>query len=265
MAFGTKTNERPGTRATVRYLRVSAYKAREVLDLIRGLHVDDADGILEFTDRAVAADIRKLLASAVANAEKNDEIDPNELYVSACYADEGPTLKRWRPRARGRATRIRKRTCHITIIVSRMSAKELEQRRARTEAAVGRGGVRRDAAEARRARVAKSRAARAERAAAHDHAHDHDGADHTHDEDGNIVPLDAEVDESAADEIPGEPTDETIEAAEGAQATDASDLTDEVEDAAEAEVPGEPTEAVMDAVEEAADEASDDDADEEKK
>ena len=152
MTFGTKTNERPGTRASVRYLRVSAYKAREVLDLIRGLHVDDADGVLEFTDRAVAADIRKVLASAVANAEKNDEIDPNELYVSACYADEGPTLKRWRPRARGRATRIRKRTCHITIIVSRMDAKTLEQRRARTEAAVGRGGVRRDVAEARRAR-----------------------------------------------------------------------------------------------------------------
>ena len=72
MAFGTKTNERPGTRAQVRYLRVSAYKAREVLDLIRGLHVDDADGVLEFTDRAVATEIRKVLASAVANAEHND-------------------------------------------------------------------------------------------------------------------------------------------------------------------------------------------------
>ena len=186
MTFGTKTNERPGTRASVRYLRVSAYKAREVLDLIRGLHVDDADGVLEFTDRAVATDIRKVLASAVANAEKNDEIDPNELYVSACYADEGPTLKRWRPRARGRATRIRKRTCHITIIVSRMDPKKLEQRRARTEAAVGRGGVRRDAAEARRARVAKSQAARAAREAEHDH--DHEGP-HTHDEDGNAIPI----------------------------------------------------------------------------
>jgi large subunit ribosomal protein L22 len=259
MAFGTKTNERPGTRASVRYLRVSAYKAREVLDLIRGLHVDDADGILEFTDRAVAADVRKVLASAVANAEKNDEIDPNELYVSACYADEGPTLKRWRPRARGRATRIRKRTCHITTIVSRMDARELEQRRARTEAAVGRGGVRRDAAEARRARVAKSRAARAER-----HAdHDHEGADHTHDEDGNAIPI--EVDEDAAQEIPGEPTEETIEAAEEAQAVDAGDLTDQVEDAAENEVPGEPSEAVMDAVEEAAEEAQDDASDGETK
>ncbi len=258
---GTKTNERPGTRASVRYLRVSAYKAREVLDLIRGLHVDDADGILEFTDRAVAADIRKVLASAVANAEKNDEIDPNELFVSACYADEGPTLKRWRPRARGRATRIRKRTCHITIIVSRMGARELEQRRARTEAAVGRGGVRRDAAEARRARVAKSRAARAERAG-HDHDHDHEGP-HTHDEDGNVVPL--EVDEAAADEIPGEPTEETIEMAEDSAADDAGDLTDEVEDAAENEVPGEPTEAVMDAVEEAAEDTEAGPSDEETK
>ena len=195
MAFGTKTNERPGTRAQLRYLRVSAYKAREVLDLIRGLHVDDADGVLEFTDRAVATEIRKVLASAVANAEHNDEIDPNDLYVSACYADEGPTLKRWRPRARGRATRIRKRTCHITIIVSRMDADQLEKRRARAAAAVSRGGVRRDATEARRARVEKSRA---KAVARHGHDHDHDHED----EDGDVVP--------------GEPTEETIEAAEGA-------------------------------------------------
>jgi large subunit ribosomal protein L22 len=244
MAFGTKTNERPGTRAQVRYVRVSAYKAREVLDLIRGLHVDDADGVLEFTDRAVATDVRKLLASAVANAEHNDSIDPNDLYVSACYADEGPTLKRWRPRARGRATRIRKRTCHITLIVSRMDPKKLEQRRARTDAAVGRGGVRRDAAEARRARVARSRAAA--------ETHDHEGHDHDHEHDD-------------AEDIPGEPTEATIELAEEAQA---DDLTDEVLADAENEHPGEPTEAVEAAVEEAADddatEASDD-ASEEKK
>jgi large subunit ribosomal protein L22 len=244
MAFGTKTNERPGTRAQVRYVRVSAYKAREVLDLIRGLHVDDADGVLEFTDRAVATDVRKLLASAVANAEHNDSIDPNDLYVSACYADEGPTLKRWRPRARGRATRIRKRTCHITLIVSRMDPAKLEQRRARTDAAVGRGGVRRDAAEARRARVARSRAAA--------ETHDHEGHDHDHEHDD-------------AEDIPGEPTEATIELAEEAQA---DDLTDEVIADAENEHPGEPTEAVEAAVEEAADddatEASDD-ASEEKK
>lgn len=232
MAFGTKTNERPGTRAQVRHLRVSAYKAREVLDLIRGLHVDDADGVLEFTDRAVANDIRKVLSAAVANAEHNDEIDPNELYVSACYADEGPTLKRWRPRARGRATRIRKRTCHVTVIVSRMDAKKLEQRRARTDAAVGRGGVRRDAGEARRARVAKSRAA-AEARQVHDH--DHEGHDHDHE-----------------DVVPGEPTEATIEAAQGA--TD-GDVTEAVVAEAENEVPGEPTEATIDAVVEAAEES----------
>jgi large subunit ribosomal protein L22 len=198
MTFGTKTNERPGTRAQVRHLRVSAYKAREVLDLIRGLHVDDADGVLEFTERAVATEIRKVLGAAVANAEHNDEIDPNELYVSACFADEGPTMKRWRPRARGRATRIRKRTCHITIIVSRMDPKQLEQRRARTEAAVGRGGVRRDAAEARRARVAKSQAARAAREAEHDHDHDHEDHDHEHEDHDH---------EDAADEVV---TDEVV-------------------------------------------------------
>src|SRR5690554_3263647 len=171
MAFGTKTNERPGTRAQLRYLRVSAYKAREVLDLIRGLHVDDADAVLEFTDRAVAKEIRKVLASAVANAEHNDQLDPNELYVSACYADEGPTLKRWRPRARGRATRIRKRTCHITIIVSRMDETQLRLRTEKVERS-GRvaGGTAGRAS--RRARVAKSR-----QAEGHDHDHDHDEAE----------------------------------------------------------------------------------------
>ncbi len=234
MAFGTKTNERPGTRAQVRYLRVSAYKAREVLDLIRGLHVDDADGVLEFTDRAVATEVRKVLASAVANAEHNDEVDPNELYVSACFADEGPTLKRWRPRARGRATRIRKRTCHITIIVSRMDQALLEKRRARADAAVGRGGVRRDAAEARRARVAKSRAAAEALAGEHDHDHDHD-----------------------EDVVPGEPTEATIEAAEAGGAEGGVDLTDEVIDAAENEEPGMAEEAVEAAVEEAATEGAD--------
>ena len=121
MAFGDKTNERPGVRSHVRHARVSAYKAREVLDLIRGKEVQQADEILQFAERDAAIVIRKCLKSAMANAERNDEIDSTELYVSACYADEGPTLKRWRPRARGRATRIRKRTCHITIIVTRLS------------------------------------------------------------------------------------------------------------------------------------------------
>ena len=158
---GPKTNERPGTRAQVRYLRVSPYKAREVLDLIRGLPVDRADEVLQFTERmAVVPILRKLLASAVANAEHNDQLDSSTLYVSACYADEGPTLKRWRPRARGRATRIRKRTCHITIIVSAMPAEMLAQVESdRSSSSVQAGFARRGRAarDARRARVARSR------------------------------------------------------------------------------------------------------------
>ena len=111
---GTKTNEREGTRAVLRHARVSPYKAREVLNLIRNLPVGEAEDILRFSERDVAIAIGKLLRSAVANAENNDQQDPEDLFVSACFADEGTTIKRWRPRARGRATRIRKRTCHIT-------------------------------------------------------------------------------------------------------------------------------------------------------
>ncbi|HZA88527.1 MAG TPA: 50S ribosomal protein L22, partial [Acidimicrobiales bacterium] len=101
--MATKTNEQPGTRAQVRHARFSASKAREVLDLIRGLPAGEAADVLQFTERGASVAIAKVLAAAVANAEHNDELDGDTLYVSACYADEGPTLKRWRPRARGRA------------------------------------------------------------------------------------------------------------------------------------------------------------------
>jgi len=126
-----KTNERPGTRAVVRHVRMSASKARVVLDLIRDKDVQTADEILRFSERDAAIVIRKLLRSAVANAEHNDEQIADDLYVSACFADEGKTLRRFRPRARGRATRIRKRTCHITIIVSRLPEGELARKRAK--------------------------------------------------------------------------------------------------------------------------------------
>jgi large subunit ribosomal protein L22 len=130
----TKTNERPGTRAVLRHSGLSASKVRQVLDLIRGQDVDRAAEILIGTEREAANIIGKVLASAVANAAHNDYQNPDELYVSACYADEGTTAKRWRPRARGRATRIRKRSSHITIIVSRLPEARLEQRRKRMEA-----------------------------------------------------------------------------------------------------------------------------------
>jgi large subunit ribosomal protein L22 len=130
----TKTNERPGTRAVLRHSGLSASKVRQVLDLIRGQDVDRAAEILIGTEREAANIIGKVLASAVANAAHNDFQNPDELYVSACYADEGTTAKRWRPRARGRATRIRKRSSHITIIVSRLPPERLELRRKRMEA-----------------------------------------------------------------------------------------------------------------------------------
>jgi large subunit ribosomal protein L22 len=130
----SKTNERPGTRAVLRHSGLSASKVRQVLDLIRGQDVDRAAEILIGTEREAANVIGKVLASAVANAAHNDFQNPDELYVSACYADEGTTAKRWRPRARGRATRIRKRSSHITIIVSRLPEAKLEQRRKRMEA-----------------------------------------------------------------------------------------------------------------------------------
>jgi large subunit ribosomal protein L22 len=174
----SKTNERPGTRAKASHVRSSAYKAREILNLIRGKSYAEASEILAFSERGISEDIAKVLDSAVANAEHNDGQLAEELFVSACYADEGPTLKRWRPRARGRATRIRKRTCHITVIVSRFSDEQLEALRAK-EANAGRSTTT-NAAEARRRRVEQSREREEAREAEEDHDHDHDDHDHDH-------------------------------------------------------------------------------------
>ncbi len=195
---GVKTNERPGTRARASYVRSSAYKAREVLDLIRGKSCADAQDILAFSDRDVARPIGKVLDSALANAEHNDGLDADELYVSACYADEGPTLKRWRPRARGRATRIRKRTCHITVIVSRYDPETLEKVRAKQS----QRGV--AAAEARRRRVARSRAADQPEAPASDEQAEEEE-----------VEAEADVEAQAA---------AVVEATEAAMAGDADDV-----------------------------------------
>jgi large subunit ribosomal protein L22 len=145
---GVKTNESParaaktgqrgpagvGVRAEANYLRMSAYKVREVLDQIRGQTVADAADILRFCPRDAAIDIAQVLKSAVANAGHNEDIPAEELYVSACYADEGPTIKRFRPRARGRTGRIFKRTAHITVVVSRMPESLLSQARNATAA-----------------------------------------------------------------------------------------------------------------------------------
>ena len=122
---GPKTNERPGTRAVLKGYHMSATKARVVLDLIRGEDVQTAAEILAGTTREAAGVVAKVLASAVANAVNNDAMNADELYVSAAYADEGITMKRFTPRARGRAGKIRKRSCHITVIVSRLDEDRL--------------------------------------------------------------------------------------------------------------------------------------------
>ncbi len=201
MSFGVKTNERPGTRAQVKYVRSSAYKAREVLDLMRGEPVDRALEILEFSERDIARVVLKCLESAIANAEANDGIPADQLEVAACFADEGPTLKRWRPRARGRATRIRKRTCHITVIVGRIDPERLAVLRQRESSPTSSGGR---AAEARRQRVLRSRQAKAERRADEEHDHDHDD----------------EVDTDQVD------TDTTVEATDTAEVTDETEATE---------------------------------------
>jgi large subunit ribosomal protein L22 len=145
---GAKTNERPGTRATLRGYHMSASKARVVLNLIRNEDVNTAREILAGTTREAAGVIGKVLASAVANAVTNDGMTADELFVSAAFADEGVTMKRFTPRARGRAGKILKRSCHITVIVSRLADDRLAILRAARSA---------QAAASRTHRVASSR------------------------------------------------------------------------------------------------------------
>jgi len=162
---GTAQVERRETRAVLRYAHVAPNKIRAVLGLIRGIDVDEARDRLRFCDRGAAQPVTKLLDSAVANAEHNDELPPDELFVIRAFADEGPTQKRLRPRARGRGVQIRKRTSHVTIVVARYTDDELEKRRRREEST---GGT----AEARR-RASRRRRVRASTEAAEGHDHDH--------------------------------------------------------------------------------------------
>jgi large subunit ribosomal protein L22 len=213
----TAVGERTGTKAVARHIRSSAFKARPVLDLIRGLDVRRADEVLMLTERGIARDIRKVLRSAVANAVNNDGQDVDELFVVACFADEGSTLKRFRPRARGRATRIRKRTCHITVIVARMSDERLEILRAKAE------GASASASAARRARVEASRQ-RAEAAKAAIDAADDDEA----------ITDEAIADDVAADEIAADATEADAVEADAADDGDAAEESDAAADEVDA-------------------------------
>ena len=200
---GLKTNEREGTRAVLRHARISPYKVREVLDLVRGKPVHEAEDILRFSERDAAFTVGKVLASAVANAQHNDELEPEELYVSACFADEGTTIKRWRPRARGRATRIRKRTSHITVIVSRLSEDQLQRlqahRRAEQLAQRARrvAGARRAEGDTRN-RADRRRGVSWEEAEEHDHEHGAESAAETTAPDSVTEPVTEEAVEDGA-------------------------------------------------------------------
>lgn len=118
------TTEFPSAVAQARFVRVSPRKARRVIDLVRGRSVADALDILRWAPQAASEPVAKVIASAAANAQNNNGLDPATLVVATVYADEGPTAKRIRPRAQGRAFRIRKRTSHITVVVESRPAKD---------------------------------------------------------------------------------------------------------------------------------------------
>ena len=141
--------EFPSATAKARFVRVSASKARRVIDLVRGKSVSEALDILRWAPQQASEPVAKVIASAAANAQNNDGLDPSTLVVAAVYADEGPTAKRIRPRAQGRAFRIRKRTSHITVIV--------ESRPSRGE----RGGQSAGSTRSRRAQGSKAAAKKA--------------------------------------------------------------------------------------------------------
>ena len=114
----------PGARAVARHVRILSNKARRVINLVRGLPAKEALTVLQFAPQAASETVYKVLESAVANAEGTENLDRNALVVTKAMVDEGPTMKRWRPRAQGRASRINKRTSHITLVVQPVSADE---------------------------------------------------------------------------------------------------------------------------------------------
>lgn len=206
-----------GAKATHKYARLSASKARVVLNLIRDEDLALARDRLRFCERGAAEVVSKVLESAVANATNNEQLDADELYVAECWADEGPVLKRWRPRARGRATRIFKQTSHITVIVAQLSPEELEMREARLAASGSQ-----TAAAARAARVAASRATT-----------DTGDADETAPEDADETATDNVDDiDDAADEAADTASDdiEAMDASDEAGEADAADPEEDVAD-----------------------------------
>jgi len=228
----------PETAARLRHHRTSPTKVRQVLRLIVGKDVADARETLRFCERGPAETVMKLLDSAVANAEHNDNVPEEELYVARAFADEGPTMKRWRPRARGRGTRIRKRTSHITLIVARYEDDALEQRRTREAA-----DTQAQRASRRRRVAASQRKAEREAAREAEHDHDHDEHDHDHDHDH---------DEELVDEVAPAPVIDEADLPDAEDDVEVDETDDTETESAETE----------DAPEAASEEPADDDADE---
>lgn len=223
--MATKTKPEPAkvsARATVRHLRVSPYKVRQVLTLVRGLAVDDAERVLQLCEKDAADDVLKLLGSAIANAEHNQSLAPEELFVARVWCDEGPTRKWGQARARGRYFRVRKRTSHITIVLERYDPDELQER-ARREEATGRGAAAAQRRRAERVRRSRQRAARAE---AHDHDHDHDH-EHDHDHLEEALAEDQTMAQEEAEAAAGEYVDVDEALAETDESADASDEPEE--------------------------------------
>ena len=161
MAQGTAVADERRARATARYVRMTPMKVRRVVDLIRGMEAREALSVLQFAPQAASEPVAKVLASAVANAEHNQNLDPASLVVTVAYVDEGPTLKRFRPRAQGRAFRINKRTSHITIEVESVATAPAKAAKAPAKAAKAPAKATKDAP----AKKASAKAAKATKAA----------------------------------------------------------------------------------------------------
>jgi large subunit ribosomal protein L22 len=198
------TLDTPSARATVRYLSVSPYKIRQVLQLVRGLPVDDAIRVLQLCEKDAADNVLKLLDSAIANAEHNQQLPADELYIARVWCDEGPTRKSGQARARGRYFRVRKRTSHLTIVLARYEPEELEARRRRDESS-GRGAA--TAQRRRSERVRRSR--QREQVADHDHDHDHDHDDTDAEPVEEPVTEEAVAEDAAVDQAVDTPVAET--------------------------------------------------------
>ena len=229
--MSTALAPRPGTRAKIRYLRMSASKVRIVLNLIRGKSAAEALQILALSERLASRDIEKCLRSAIANAEHNDDIPAEELFVSECFADEGPTIKRFRPRARGRAGSIHKQTCHVTVAVSRYTTEEIDEQNASAAAKASSrgtaGGAKKKSSSANRsARVAASKG---------------DSADAPETADAKAVADEAPVEDTVAEEVVAEETvvEEAVaeEAAPEEAAAEAADSDNDGESDATDESP----------------------------